>query len=447
MLFAPREVKRGVPRQDLHPGGYKNTNIGSATIERPKRFNLLPHNGYVESLMPVTGSLTRAMSPARSTAFETLEAVAGGAYASDALRQRSQNLSVRDAGLAAQIVFGCLRYESQLDYLIFHYSGRRADGMDEVVRLSLRGAIFQLRYLERIPAHAAVHESVEFVKTRKRAATGLVNAILRKVDRNPVQWPDVATELSCPAWLLERWRAHFGPEAARAIARSALQEPVPYIRIPPGAVVPQGIESEPGCVPGAHRQLSEPLPGQRLHDIGAQAIIPLLDLRPGDTFLDLCAAPGNKTLQALEMPLALAVACDISVRRIREVPPVCPRVVLDATQTLPFGIEFQRIFVDAPCSGTGTLGRNPEIKWRLREADFARFQENQLGILSRAVSVLAPAGKLLYSTCSLEREENEDVIRDFLDRHPAFSCTRKEWRLPGRDEGDGFYAALLEIEE
>ncbi len=209
MLFAPREVKRGAPAKDSHPRGYKHPNIRSASIERPKRCNLLLANGYAKFLMSVTGSLTRAISPARGTAFETLEAVEGGAYASDALRQKSQNLSVRDAGLAAQIVFGCLRYQSQLDYLIFHYSGRAAEGMDEVVRLALRAAIFQLRYLERIPAHAAVHESVEFVKIRKRAATGLVNAVLRKVNRNPVQWPDVATELSCPAWMLERWTCPF----------------------------------------------------------------------------------------------------------------------------------------------------------------------------------------------------------------------------------------------
>lgn len=397
--------------------------------------------------MHVTGSLTRAMSPARSTAFETIEAVAGGAYASDALRQRSQNLSARDAGLAAQIVFGCLRYQSQLDYLVFHYSGRGADEMDEAVRLALRAAIFQLRYLERIPAHAAVHEAVEFVKTRKRAATGLVNAVLRKVNRKPVQWPDEATELSCPAWLLHRWHAHFGPEAARGIAVAALQEPVPYIRIPPGSALPEGVESMLEDVPGAHPLLSEQLPGQRLQDIGSQAIIPLLDLRPGDTYLDLCAAPGNKTVQALETPLALAIACDISAKRIREIPPVCPRIILDAAEPLPFGIEFQRIFVDAPCSGTGTLGRNPEIKWRLREADLAQFHEKQLDIVSQAVSTLAPGGKLLYATCSLEREENEDVIRDFLYQQPAFRCTREESRLPGRDKGDGFYAALLEAGE
>ncbi|MBV8866654.1 MAG: hypothetical protein JO210_14770 [Acidobacteriaceae bacterium] len=379
--------------------------------------------------------------------METLEAVEGGAYASDTLRQRSRSLGGRDAGLAAQIVFGCLRYQSQLDYLIFHYSGRRASELDIAVRLALRAALFQLRYLERVPAHAAVHESVEFVKARKRAATALTNAVLRKVNRNAVEWPDEATELSCPAWLLERWSAHFGPEAARAIAVAALREPAPYIRLPPGSPVLLKIEGEQGEVPGAHRLLSDPLPGQRLHDISSQTVIPLLDLQRGDTYLDLCAAPGNKTLQALETPLELAIACDISPKRIRQIPPLCPRIVLDAAQPLPFAVKFQRILIDAPCSGTGTLARNPEIKWRLRETDLKRFQEKQVGILVQAVSVLAPAGKLLYATCSLDREENEDVIRDFLSQHPAFRCTRELWRLPGRDQGDGFYAALLEAEK
>ncbi len=394
--------------------------------------------------MPVTRSLTRALSPARSAAFETLEAVAAGAYASDRLRQRSRGLSERDAALAAQIVFGCLRYQSQLDYLILRYSGRSAAALDETVRLALRVAIFQLRYLERIPAHAAVHESVEFVKFRQRAAAGLTNAVLRKVNRTPVQWPDEATELSCPAWLLERWRVHFGPEAARGIAAAALQEPGAYIRIPPGSPVPGELAAEPASVPGAYRLSGDPPAGYRLQDVSSQAIIPLLDLGPGDTYLDLCAAPGNKTLQALETALELAVACDISPQRIREIPPICPRVVLDASEPLPFGAKFERIFVDAPCSGTGTLGRNPEIKSRIHESDFERFQKTQLAILLQASSLVTPGGKLLYATCSLEHEENEDVVRNFLDQRTLFCCTREVWRLPGRDEGDGFYAAVLE---
>jgi len=258
-----------------------------------------------------------------------------------------------------------------------------------------------------------------------------------------VSWPDAATALSCPAWLLDRWTEHFGEQAARSIARAALEEPIPYVRISPGSGLPSGTEAEPTDIPGAFRLLLPPRGNVRLHDISSQAILPLLDLGPGHTFLDLCAAPGNKTAQALETPLRLAVACDISERRIREIPDLCPRVLLDATQPLPFGMKFDRVFVDAPCSGTGTLGRNPEIKWRVRPDDFQRFHERQVQILSRAAETVSPGGKILYATCSLEQEENEDVIEGVLANFSNLRCERTEWRLPGRNPGDGFFAALL----
>lgn len=363
--------------------------------------------------MRVTGVLMREISAARQAAFDVLQAVARGGYASDSLRARSRHLSSLDAGLAGQIVFGCLRFQSQLDFLIARYSGRNPRELDQAILTVLRAAIFQLRYLTKIPTHAAVHEAVELAKAHKRAAAGFVNAVLRKVNRPPVTWPDLATELSCPAWLLDRWTHHFGAQQARQIAAAALEEPLAYMR------------------------------NQRFHDIGSQAIIPLLDLRPGQTYLDLCAAPGNKTLQALETPLALAVACDISPKRIRDIPPVCPRVVLDATRPLPFEAKFDRIFIDAPCSGTGTLSRNPEIKWRVKKPDFANFHARQFQIVSQAVRLLGPGGKLLYATCSLESEENEDVVRTLMERVPELQCERTLWRLPGRDPGDGFYAALL----
>ena len=370
--------------------------------------------------MSVTGVLIRSISRARLAAFQILRAVSEGAYASDTLRIESRSLDPRDAGLASQIVFGCLRFQGQLDHLIFLYSGRKAAVLDLPVRLAIRMAIFQLRYLERIPAHAAVHDSVELVKAHRRAATGLTNAVLRKVTRDPIEWPDMATELSCPEWLLHRWQLHFGPDAARRIAESALAEPSAYVRL----AAPTGI---------------------RLQDIGSQSIIPLLDLRPGLTYLDVCAAPGNKTIQALETPLRLSVACDVSWNRINEVPAVCHRVVLDATQPLPFSAKFDRIFIDAPCSGTGTMSPNPEIKWRLTEQDLPRFREKQERIVVEASKLLAPGGKLLYATCSLEQEENEDVVRHLLTTHPALELEREVWRLPGRDPGDGFYAALMQL--
>ena len=393
--------------------------------------------------MPVTDLLTHSISPARKAAFHVLETVSSGGYASDAARLATATLSPRDAGLARQIIFGCLRYQAQLDHLIAAYSGRAPEKLDRVVAIALRAGIFQMRYLERIPAHAAVDDSVEFVKHRKRAAAGLSNAVLRKVNRSPVTWPDSSIELSCPDWLLARWSRHFTPELAREIAGAALAEPVPYIRVRPGDELPANLELEATGVVGAYRLLSAPPPGMRLHDISSQSIVPLLALEPGLRYLDLCAAPGNKTLQALETPLALAVACDVSPARIRDVPPVCPRVVLDATEPLPFGILFDRIFIDAPCSGTGTLGRNPEIKWRLRESDLARFAEKQLQIARQAARLLAPGGKLVYATCSLEQEENEEVVRALLEEEPGLRREREIWRVPGRDEGDGFIAAVL----
>lgn len=393
--------------------------------------------------MSVTGFLTRKISPARSVAFDVLREVADGAYASDALREFDRNLDARNAGLASQIVFGCLRYQRQLDYLISEYSRRNPAELDEIVLIALRAGIYQLRYLERIPPHAAVHESVEWVKAHLRAAAGLTNAVLRKVNRKPVDWPDASTKLSCPEWLLESWTEHFGPEQAHGIARAALDEPERYFRVPPGSNLPARVVAEATPVEGCFRLLSEGRPPMRLHDISSQAILPLLDLREGNSYLDLCAAPGNKTRQALETPLSIAVACDISLSRIREIAPICPRVVLDGTFGLPFGRLFDRIFIDAPCSGTGTLARNPEIKWRVEKQDLLRFRERQRLIILHALNVLAPAGRLLYATCSLEGEENENVINGVLTARPKLRCERTVWRVPGRDLGDGFYAAVL----
>jgi 16S rRNA (cytosine967-C5)-methyltransferase len=391
----------------------------------------------------VTARSLKRISPARSVAFQALLEVEEGAYAADTLRARAEALAPKDAALASQIIFGTLRFRAQLDYLLEHYSGKAPRKLDSEVREALRIAIFQLRYLDRLPSHAVVHEAVELVKATKRSAAGFANAVLRKVNREVVPWPDRATQLSCPPWLLERWNSHFGETLGTGIAASALVQPRPYIRIPPGRPFPSDLSVEATEVPGCFRLLSPPDPGIPTHDIGSQSILRLLDLQPGQTYLDLCAAPGNKTRQALETPLSLAVACDISYRRLRASELDCPRIVLDGRKPLPFSRQFDRIFIDAPCSGTGTIGRNPEIKWRVQPSDFARFGENQLELLREAVPFLEPGGKLLYATCSLEREENEDVIQRFCAAEPAVRLEGETWRIPGREEGDGFYGAVL----
>lgn len=382
------------------------------------------------------------ISHGRRVAFKALETVADGAYASDILRELSRLLASRDAALASQIVFGCLRFQKQLDFLLEMYSGRSTARLDQAVLIAVRAALFQLRYLERIPPHAAVHDSVEWVKKKARSAAGFVNAVLRKVNRDPAAWPDEATAFSTPEWMLDCWSAHFGHDMARKIAQAGLHEPVAYVRMPSGRGTSE-LSLEQTDIPGAFRVVG-PIPAEtRLHDISSQAIVPLLELAPEHRYLDLCAAPGNKTLQALESGLRFAVACDVSPTRIRSIPPVCPRVVLDATQALPFDRPFDRIFIDAPCSGTGTLARNPEIKWRVQQGDLRQFGGKQLQIAEQATQLLARNGRLVYATCSLEREENEDVVRALLEGHQELRLERELRRLPGRDEGDGFYAAAF----
>jgi 16S rRNA (cytosine967-C5)-methyltransferase len=349
-----------------------------------------------------------SVSPARRVAFATLVRTAAGAFASDLLDSLSRDLDSRDAGLASEIVFGCLRRQAQLDFLI-SLRNPTLKATPEV-RTALRMGVYQLCFLDRVPAHAAVSESVELVRRAGQpSAAGLVNAILRRT-RRPVQpYPTRDTALSCPAWLLDRWTAHYGAPTATAIAEAFLQTPVT-------SVASTG----------------------RIQDLGSQSLVPLLDIEPGQTFLDLCAAPGNKTAQALERG-AYAIACDINPRRLAALAGMpCARLAADATVPLPLAARFDRILVDAPCSGTGTLDRNPEIKWRLTPAELPALQFRQRAILANAIPLLKPGGRLLYSTCSLEPEENEQVIASFP------GPWRTSLRLPGRDPGDGFFAALLD---
>ncbi|HVN06928.1 MAG TPA: transcription antitermination factor NusB [Bryobacteraceae bacterium] len=352
------------------------------------------------------------MSPARLLAFEILTAAERGGYASDLLAARAAPLDSRDAGLASEIVMGVLRYQSQLDFLIEVYSRKPAGRLDAPVRLALRMGIYQLRYLERIPAHAAVSESVELVKrARKRSAAPFANAVLRKVRRDAAAWPGRDVELAHPAWLLERWEKQYGWAAAEAIARAGLRVPETYVN-PETA---------------------------RIQDIGAQAIVPLLRLEAGQTFLDLCAAPGNKTAQALAAG-GRGVAADLHWHRLAAMKPLgIPLVALDGTLPLPFRRQFDRILIDAPCSGTGTLARNPEIKWRLKPADIPDLHARQVALLEQGRRALAPGGLLVYATCSLEREENEDVIAAV----PPGLVVETMTRLPGREPGDGFFAAAI----
>lgn len=373
------------------------------------------------------------LSPARPAAFGALLAVERGAWSAEALAVKSAQLDARDAALASDIVFGTLRRRGELDALIGEYSKRAVDRLDPAVRTALEMALYQIRFLDRVPGHAAVNDAVELVRRAgKSSAASFVNAILRRAIREPLQVRDT---LSTPGWLLERWVAQYGKEAAIRIAQASLRPPERFIRVG-DATPPPGAETTD--VAGCYR-LDAGDPGRfRFQDIGSQAVVPLLRLETGQTFLDLCAAPGNKTAQALETRVR-AIACDLHLSRAKLLLPLgIPVVTLDAGKPLPFARQFDRILVDAPCSGTGTLARNPEIKWRLTPGDIQDLQKRQAAILRSALSQLAPGGLLVYSTCSLEHEENQDVVEG-----SGAQIVETMQRIPGRDPGDGFFAALL----
>ena len=378
------------------------------------------------------------ISAARKIAFSVLRKTGEGGYASDLLLTEAAHLDSRDAGLASEIVFGCLRRQAQLDWLIEQLTKRSPQRLDAAVRISLHMGLYQLRHLDRVPAHAAINESVELVKAAKKtSAAGLVNAVLRKAPRGQVDWPDREVRLSMPGWLLQGWDRQFGKETADAIALAFLQPPQTYVRNPPERA---GLTVEPSEVPGAFRVLSGDATGLRIQDIGSQSVVPLLDLHAGQTFLDVCAAPGNKTAQALESGV-LGIACDLHWHRLQTVNG-CARVVIDATSGIPFSSRFDRILVDAPCSGTGTLGRNPEIRWRLRPDDLEELHRKQVQILRNGLACLVRGGRLVYSTCSLEKRENEDVVEQ-VSREIGATIVESHYRIPGRDPGDGFFAAAL----
>lgn len=345
------------------------------------------------------------ISPARKAAFEALRRVHGGGLSDLALLEVCVGMEPRDAALAHQITYGVLRHQRQLEFLAKHFSGRKILVLDGTTAILLYMGLYQMRYLSKIPPHAAVMESVELAKRlKKRSSAGLINAVLRKVHKKPLAWPDEATELSMPDWLWGKWKAAFGHETARAIALYALQPP--------------------------------PKKGM---DEGAESVVPLLDLKPGQRMLDLCAAPGNKTRQAIAAGVQV-VACDRSPKRLMGMSEIgVPLVMLDAARSLPFRPNFDRVLADVPCSGTGTLGRNPEIKWRLTPEDLERHQKRQIEILREARTALKPGGRLVYSTCSLEKEENEDVVRSVCG-DAEIPLMR---RIPGRDPGDGFFAAVI----
>jgi 16S rRNA (cytosine967-C5)-methyltransferase len=402
------------------------------------------------------------LSPARRAAFEILRRVENEtAYASSLLATLDERLRDDDRALCHELVLGVLRRQSWLDAVIEHFAKRRAQALDLPVKLALRLGLYQLRFLSRIPPSAAVNESVNLVRAAGlSSAASLTNAVLRRATREPDYDPTtkisapiakLALETSHPVWLLERWANALGLDEAGELARANNQPAPAAFRLTAKAtdddskeivdeLTASGLQVEPSkIVTGAWRvtgpkaALLRKLTSAGLvysQDEASQLVAHILDAQPGDRVLDVCAAPGSKTTLISKLaPPATIVGLDLHEHRLRTLAQLAATqgidsiqlAVADATGPLPFArAAFDRVLVDAPCSGTGTLRHNPEIRWRLQPADILELAAKQSQILARAAEVVRPDGLLLYSTCSLEPEENEAVVAGFLKAHPEF---------------------------
>ncbi len=404
-----------------------------------------------------------AASPARRAAFDVLLRVErDAAYADELLHSPLlDRLGARARALVTELAMGCLRRRGELDFLLEKRLRKAVESLDLEVRTALRLGAYQLRCMDRMPPGAAVSDSVELVKTaRKRSAAGLVNAVLRNLPAPPSA--EDGARRSHPDWLRTRWEKRFGRRACQKLLAANICRPPAYVRVAKGAdlasvaqeLAEKGLTLESTGFANGFRVSGGSVADTRavrsgrliVQDLSSQLVAPLLCVKPGQRVLDLCAAPGGKARQLAE-EAGCAVASDRSVRRLRTLRRLGSRglwlLVLDAERPLPFRAAFNRILVDAPCSGTGTLARNPEIKWRLKPADLNDLQVRQARILRRALDVLAPNGRLLYATCSLEPEENEQVIEQVLAERTGWTSRRALDRLPGRDAGDGFQAWLI----
>jgi 16S rRNA (cytosine967-C5)-methyltransferase len=453
------------------------------------------------------------ISPARKIAYEVLRRVEGeGSYASDLLHSElGAHVASADAALATELTLGVLRWRRLLDFLLDRHLKKPVARLDLPVAIALRMGLYQLRFLERVPARAAVHESVELVKRAGKTSAGtLVNAVLRRLQEESKVAAETFLPLgtspterlailhSHPTWMVERWLSRLGDPRTIALLEANNRAPRQTCSVQDDehgredvirALESAGLRVEPGrllksaiAVSGGSPSRTEAFRKGRLsiQDEASQAVPLLLDVRAGDRVLDLCAAPGGKTPPLVRAAGngGLVIAADRHAHRLRAMRAQFERlalaginlVELDAAKSLPFAIQFQRILVDAPCSGTGTLARHPEIRWRLRPEQLAELHKLQTAMLSQALSNLAPSGRLVYSTCSLEPEENEEVVADALRATPGVHRVSREnaayavaahlapgilatslfddsgqfLTLPGERPTDGFFAALLQ---
>jgi 16S rRNA (cytosine967-C5)-methyltransferase len=443
-----------------------------------------------------------SISPARAAAYDVLLRVEQeDSYASELLHStRCAELTTADHGLATELVMGVLRWRSSLDSNIGNASSQRLEKLDPEVLIALRLGTYQLGWLDRIPARAAIHESVELVKrARKRSAVPFANAVLRRLAESLAPGKDfidsirsaattavLASASAHPEWLVQSWGTQFGLDVARDVCVYDQSIPVTALRLRTASAEAElqqaGIKLEAGALLADARRVltgditkTEAFMESRvaIQDEASQLVAALVG--QGARILDCCAAPGGKTWAIADRnPEATIVAAELHPHRAellrRRVSAKNVQVVTADVRALPAYEQFDRVLVDVPCSGTGTLARNPEIKWRLKPADLSDFHSRQVSILNAAMKHVTPQGRLVYSTCSLEKEEDESVVEEVLRGNESFRLrdSRAELEgllndrvliakdpaslvhgtylrtIPGAQPCDGFFVAILE---
>lgn len=394
------------------------------------------------------------VSPARRIAYGILKAIENGkGHSDDLLRGKSVTaLSESDRHLTTALVLGVLRWQIALDQRLRPLLKHPNAKVDAEVLIALRLGAFQLLHMDRIPRHAAIDESVEITKhAGHKFASGMVNAVLRKLAVSRTSQREESDvddwQQAFPAWMVERWIAHYGGEATREICRHSQRQPDLTLRVTASdaeaELIANGISLSPGQLLDVARDVtSGDVMGMaalregrvRFQDEGSQLVA---ELAPrGSKILDCCAAPGGKTLILAERnPDAKIVACESSPQRIahlrERLAAVGDRLECRLTDaaTLEDTSVYDVVLVDVPCSGTGTLGRNPEIRHRLVPEDLPRQAERQRAILSAALRAVRPGGHIVYSTCSLEVEENEQVVYAVLAQRPGARVISLETRI------------------
>lgn len=389
-------------------------------------------------------------------------------------------LSGPDRGLCHELVLGVVRWQATLDWLIARKTAGRPQkpALQDLLRLGL----YQIFWLERIPNHAAVHETVELAKRAGFGPqSGFLNAVLRGYLREAEETRRRLAELkhqqpavgwSHPGWLVERWRAGFGEQATQRLLEWNNTPPQTFARVntlrtDAGKLVEtwraENVDYDFVIHPWTGENLVFALKSHPplatlesfrlgwfyLQDPSTLLAVRELDPQPGETLLDLCAAPGGKTTFAAQRMNneGRIIAHDISPARLRLVEENCARLGVTCVEVSsrldlrPASID--RVLVDAPCSNTGVLRRRADLRWRVRPDELQRLQATQLQLLDQAASCLKPGGTLVYSTCSLEIEENTDVTRQFLDSHPGFALQQEHGLTPVADKVDGAYVARM----